>query len=280
MKVGTFSKIFARPRLEQALDALSAAGLESAQFNFESVGLPAMPDELDPGLCRHVRLQFAKRNLELAALSGTYNMAHPDPAERQLGLHRLGVMIAACKELGTGMITLCTGTRDPGYMWRAHPDNSTPEAWADLVGSLEQALPVAEEHRVILAFEPEISNVVDSPTKARRLIDELGSPWLKVCIDGANLFPTGTLERMGEVLHHAFELLGGDVALAHAKDLLHDGEAGNKPAGTGVLDYQLYLDLLQRAGFTGSLILHSLKEAEMPFSLGFVRGKLGAPSTR
>jgi len=274
MKIGTFSKIFARPRLEQALDALSGAGLESAQFNFESAGLPAMPDELDPDLCRHIRLQFAKRNLELAALSGTYNMAHPDPAERQLGLSRLRVMVAACKELGTGIITLCTGTRDPGYMWRTHPDNSTHEAWADLVGSLEQALPIAEQHRVVLAFEPEISNVVDSPTKARRLIDEMGSPWLKVCMDGANIFPTDTLGRMGEILRHAFDLLGGDIALAHAKDLVADGEAGNKPAGRGVLDYGLYLGLLQQAGFAGSLILHSLAEEEMPFSLGFVRGEM------
>ena len=110
MKVGTFSKIFDRPRLEQALDALSAAGLESAQFNFESAGLPAMPDALDPGVCRHIRLQFAKRNLELAALSGTYNMAHPDPAERQLGLSRLRVMAAASISRATGVKSLFSKT--------------------------------------------------------------------------------------------------------------------------------------------------------------------------
>ena len=74
------------------------------------------------------------------------------------------------------MITLCTGSRDPDNMWRRHPDNDTPEAWADLTVSMRQAIQVAEEHQVTLAFEPEVANVVDSAIKARRIIDEIGSP--------------------------------------------------------------------------------------------------------
>lgn len=274
MKLGIFTKVFARPRLEQALDALSAAGLESAQFNFESVGMAAMPDSLDAQICRHIRLQFEKRGLELAVLSGTYNMAHPDPGERQEGLRRLGVLAQSCAALGTGIITLCTGTRDPGYMWRRHPENDTAEAWRDMAASMEQALEVAEAHRVVLAFEPEVSNVVNSAQKARLLLDEMRSPWLKVAIDGANLFPKGTLGRMQEILREAFELLGKDIALAHAKDLVQDGEAGDRAAGTGVLDYDLYLGLLKKSGFEGSVILHSLKETQVSAAVGFVRGKM------
>ncbi len=274
MKLGIFTKVFARPRLEQALDALSAAGLESAQFNFESMGMAAMPEVLDPQTCRHIRLQFAKRGLELAALSGTYNMVHPDPQERQEGLRRLGVLSQSCELLGTSVITLCTGTRDPGYLWRKHPDNNTPQAWKDMVGSMEQALRLAEEYKIILAFEPEVSNVVDSAQKARRLLNEMRSPWLKVAIDGANLFPAGTLGRMREILREVFDLLGNEIALAHAKDLMKDGEAGDRAAGTGVLDYELYLGLLKESGFAGAVILHSLKETEVPAAVGFVRGRM------
>ena len=41
---------------------------------------------------------------------------------------------------------------------------------------------------MLLAFEPEHNNVVNSARRARRLIDDLGSPALKVLMDGANIF--------------------------------------------------------------------------------------------
>jgi len=112
-------------------------------------------------------------------------------------------------------------------MWRRHPDNDSPDAWADLLASMRQAVQIAEEYGVTLAFEPEVANVVDSPHKARRLLDEMGSPHLKVVMDGANIFHTGELPRMREILDEAFALVGKDIALAHAKDLDRDGEAGH-----------------------------------------------------
>src|SRR5206468_2393426 len=111
------------------------------------------------------------------------------------------------------IITLCTGTRDPDDMWRRHPDNDTPEAWQDLLASMHEAARIAEENNVTLAFEPEVANVVDSASKGRRLLDEVGSPGLKVVMDGANLFRAGELPRMREVLDEAFVLLGRDIVL-------------------------------------------------------------------
>ena len=160
------------------------------------------------------------------------------------GLCNLRVLAAACEKLGTSVITLCTGTRDPDNMWRRHPDNDTPEAWDDLVVSMRQAIEVAEEYQVTLAFEPEVANVVDSAIKARRIIDQIDSPYLKVVMDGANIFHTGELPRMREILDEAFALLGEHIAFAHAKDLDRDGEAGHLAAGKGLLDYDQYLSLL------------------------------------
>jgi sugar phosphate isomerase/epimerase len=52
-----------------------------------------------------------------------------------------------------------------------------------MLAAMQEALETAEEHGVMLAFEPEISNVVDSAEKGRRLLDEMCSPRLKVVMD-------------------------------------------------------------------------------------------------
>jgi len=93
-----------------------------------------------------------------------------------------------------------------------------------------------------------------------------------VVMDGANLFPKGGLKRMREILDEAFDLLGGDIAMAHAKDLERDGEAGHVAAGTGLLDYDHYLGLLEGIGFEGALIAHSLQEDQVVESREFLLG--------
>jgi sugar phosphate isomerase/epimerase len=106
------------------------------------------------------------------------------------------------------------------------------------------------------------------------LLDTIQSPHLKVVMDGANVFHAGELPRMRAVLDETFDLLGNDIVLAHAKDLSQDGEAGHDAAGTGLLDYDYSVALLQRAGYTGPLILHSLSEAQVDDSVAFLRAKL------
>ena len=141
---------------------------------------------------------------------------------------------------------------------------------------LEDALLVAEEHAVTLAFEPEHNNVVSDAAAGRRLLAELRSEHMKVVLDAANLIRPGGLARQHETLREAFALLGDALVLAHAKDVLDDGAI--VAAGRGGLDYGLYVELLRDAGFTGPLILHGLSEDEVPEAVRFVRGHLGPPA--
>ena len=274
MQIGIFTKIFPRPALELVLDTVAATGLRCVQFNMESVSLPPMPDALPPGLAERIRNAAATRGLALASLQGTFNMSHPDPEVRQAGLRRLRILIDACGAMDTSVVAICIGTRDPENMWRHHPDNDTAEAWRDMLSCVREAVRMAEGAGVTLAVEPEVTNLVDSPQKARRLLDEIGSPHLKITMDAANLFHAGELPRMKEVMDDAFALLGRDFVLAHAKDLSRDGEAGQEPAGKGLLDYDHYIALLRRAGFAGPLLLHGLPEHQVSECVSFLRGKL------
>ena len=275
MQIGIMSRTFERPTLEETLDAIQAQGITSLQFSMSCAGLPSMPDHIPPEVSDRIRQALSERGMTMAANSGTFNMIHPDEDQRQAGLRRLEVLAAAAKRLDSAIITLCTGTRDPDHMWRRHPDNDSAAAWRDLATSMTTALEIAEKHDVTLVVEPEVANVIDSAIKARRLLDEMQSPHLKICIDGANIFHEGELPRMRDMLDEAFELLGYDIALAHAKDLSQDGAAGQEAAGTGLLDYGYYLTLLDAVGYDGPLILHSLTEAQTPGCVAFLQEKLG-----
>jgi sugar phosphate isomerase/epimerase len=278
VRIGIFARTFSRSSLEEVLDAVVDHDLHETQFNMSVAGLPSMPEEIGEALAERVREATAERNVTVAAVSGTFNMAHPDEGVRRDGLRRLGILAAACESLGTRTITLCTGTRDRENIWRRHPGNGTPEAWRDMLASMEAALEISEESDVILAFEPEINNVVDSAGKGRRLLDEMRSPHLKVIMDAANLFdaedPARSLSCSEGVLAEAFESLGDDIVLAHAKDVKISGEL--VAAGKGDLDYELYLEHLIGAGYEGPLILHGLGEEEVEGSVAFLRERLAS----
>jgi sugar phosphate isomerase/epimerase len=242
-----------------------------------------MPDRIPPELVGRIRRAAADRGITIASVQGTFNMTHPEADRRRDGLRRLRTLAEACPLMGTSKIHTCTGTRDRANMWRPHPDNGSSAAWRDMVACVREATDIARQAGVVLAFEPEVNNVVDSAKKARRLLDEIGSSALKVTFDAANLFHAGELPRMREILEEAFALVGKDVVLAHAKDLDHDGDAGHKPAGQGKLDYDRYVALLHRHGFPGPLLLHGLSEAQVPGCVAFLREKIArltSPSSR
>jgi sugar phosphate isomerase/epimerase len=262
MRVGIFARTYARPTLEAVLDAVLADGLDVVQFT------PALLDGPELEIER-VASAHADRGLQIAAVSGTYNMAHPDPARRAAGARRLAEVIAAAPAWGARVVSLCTGTRDPDDMWRAHPDNASAEAWRDMRESVAGAVEAAERAGVVVAVEPEPGNVVADARAARALLDQLGSPALRIVIDAANLVPAERLDDQRRVLEAAFELLWRDIVVAHAKDVRPDGEI--VAAGRGSLAYDAYIGLLHAAGFAGAILLHGLAEGDVPDSVAFLR---------
>jgi sugar phosphate isomerase/epimerase len=274
MQLGIFAKTFPRARFGDTLDAVASHGFRSIQFNFSCVGLPTLPAVVEPSLLAEVQRDCQARGIDLAGVSGTFNLIHPDVETRRAHLERLAELGRATRVLGCDLITLCTGTRDADDMWRAHPENSSPLAWRDLLRSMEQAIQTAETHDVLLGIEPEVGNVVSSTRKARQLLDELHCSRVKIVADPANLFPPGPVERMRDTLDEMFQLLGTDIVMAHAKELAADGSTGDVAPGRGVLDWNYYFDTLARMNFSGPIVLHGLREADVPQSARFLRARL------
>ena len=271
MDFGIFAKIFVRPLLGQVLDAVVERGLRHVQFNLSSAGLPTLPAELPDIQCRAIREAFEKRGVAMTAISGTVNIIHPDLHTRAQGLERLRVLARASKALGTDLITLSTGTRNPGDLWTGHPENGSPVAWREMLASMEQITRAGEDCGVRFAFEPEQANIVNSARRARELLDALRSRYVGVLIDPANLLNPENMHISRDVLTETFALVGGEVMLAHAKDISATGVFGNLALGKGVLDFAHYFRLLKSVGCELPVIAHGFSEAEATESLSYLR---------
>jgi sugar phosphate isomerase/epimerase len=256
--------MYSRQTLAAIADAVQSDGLVAVQLSLANAGLEPLPDNLDRDTARRIGDVFREREITVAAVSGTFNAVHPDRRLREDGIRRVAGIAARCADLGTQVITLCTGTRDPENMWRYHAANGEAEAWRDLVETMQALTNVAAVDGVSLGFEPEVVNVIDTAEKARRLLNEVGHPSLGVVLDPANLIHAKDLERTGEVIKNAFDQIGDRIVLAHAKDVIEplpgERECRRVAPTTGKVDFKRYLELLGERRYTGALIMHDLAE--------------------
>lgn len=274
MRLGIFARTFSGPSLDAVLDAVVRHGVYVVQFNLSCAGLATVPENLKSDECERIRAAFSTRRLEIAAISGTYNTIDPDRSRRESMTIRAIQLIRSAPKLGTRIVTLCSGSRDPLDMWRAHADNDSAESWRDLLQTLEQLLPVAEAGGVILGIEPEGGNVINSAKKARQLLDEVRSSNLRVILDGANLWNKSSPISLEDTIREAFELIGAEVALVHAKEIPTAAHGTLNSIGSGRMNWNLYFDLIKSIRFNGPVVIHNVAPTQVDESLRFIQAKL------
>ena len=278
MKIGIFAKTFAGTSALAVLDAARAAGFAAAQYNMACSGLDALPVAIDGASAQAVRAAAKATGVGIAAVSATYNMIHPDLAERGKGRRAFAAIAASARAMGTRLVTICTGSRDARDQWRRHPDNAGGEAWRDMLAEFERLLVVAERCDIDIGVEPELVNVVNSADLARALIDEMRSERIKIVLDPANLFEVAAASERAALVEHAVDALSGHIALAHAKDRYADGRFA--AAGQGVIDFAHFLTTLHRAGFDGAVVAHGLSADAAPGVARFLQATLAALPAR
>jgi sugar phosphate isomerase/epimerase len=261
-RLGTFETVFPRGNLAESLIAVKHGGFSSVQFDFLSAGIDHWNHTI---LLRDVvviRDAASKAGIAIPAVSGTYNIAHPDRKHREKGHIGLLRVLEAVPSLDAAFVTLCTGTRSTISMWQGHPDNDSVEAWADAREAILAALPTAETNGITLLIEPEPANIVGNAHLARRMLDEVNHPSLRIVLDPANIVLSDRERSPSSVLAEAFDILGPDIVFAHAKDLNAAGEFC--AAGTGTVPWDLYQDLLRDLGYAGDVVFHTLTEQDVP----------------
>ena len=274
MQIGVFSRTYELSDLEETYRRMRGHGLSHTQFNLSNAGLPTLPPHVTDEDLARIQALTAAYGITLDALTGTFNMIDPDEAAREQGCRQFAEQCRIARELGIPIVSLCTGSKNPESKWKWHDDNWKDASWADLMRSTERVLKCAEDNHIILGVETEASNIINTAQRARKYLDTVGSPSLKIIMDGANLFRPEQVSDMQNVLTEAFALLGKDIVLAHAKDIAVDESIAFTAVGQGCLDYSTYLRLLKQTKYDGPLIMHSLSEQQIPDSKRYLEAML------
>jgi sugar phosphate isomerase/epimerase len=257
-RLGIFARTFRRDTPEEVASAVASAGYALAHWNFAAIGRSTLAADVEETQFKQVREAFETAGLGIPSVSGTFNMAHPDAELRARQLEQAVRLIRLAPVLGADVVTLCTGTRDPENMWRAHPGNTDPTAWSDLRRTLDPLLETARDAGVLLGVEPEHGNVVRDAPAAARLLDELGGDApIGIVLDPANLLAPETVKRQDEIIGAAIDLLGDRIIGTQAKDV---AASGHSAAGAGLMDYRGVFTQLARIAPVPMIVQDSTEE--------------------
>ena len=139
--------------------------------------------------------------------------------------------------------------------------NNSEETYQYLLKNMKKLVSAAEEIGVNVGIECVHFHVINTPTKMKRLVDDLNSPNVRVIFDPVNYINTANYKNQDEIINTHFDLLGEKTKLLHLKDFkLVDGEVAYEFPCDGLLNKDLLWDKLKQYNPDIAVILEEVKE--------------------
>ena len=246
------------------------------------------PHTVTTNRARRVRQLFEDAGVVVTQATGYWQpLIHPDEATRRVAVRTLQEAIRLAADLGARAVLTGPGTLNKRFAalpddqrrWGAWwPDrrNHGPEPTARLIDSLREAIHAAERHGVLISLECHVISTLDSPERAREVIQSIGSPLLTVNIDPVNFIGSiPEFHASRERLEHVEDVLDPYIVSGDAKDILLDDPVvvhlKEMPAGEGELDFATFLRRFEAACPDGFLHLEHFPLEEALRGQRFIR---------
>lgn len=233
--------------LEERLKIAKEQGFKCGHLALSKVisEFPTDNAALTPGLAMHLRKLFAKYDQDIAVLGCYLNLTNPNEETMKKTYARYFSNIRFASLLGAGVVGTETGAVNEEYKFEER--NHSEEALKTFIERVKPVVKCAEDFGVIFAIEPVYKHIVCNPKRARRVLDEIGSPNLQIIFDPVNLLDTCNYENREEIFAEAIDLLGDDIAMLHLKDFeVSDTGLKSVACGTGEMNYENILRFVKK----------------------------------
>ena len=170
-----------------------------------------------------------------------YNIAASNAELRSISLDYFHKYIDMTAEMGVERMLCCSGWGD--Y------DMPVEEAWKRAIDGLESMVEHAARVGIDLAFEvlqPFESNLCNSLTSTKRMMDTITHPNFRVCVD------TVPVRAEGKTLDDYFREFGSRICHIHLTD---GNPSGHVPYGLGNAPVEEHLAQLEQQEYSGFITL-------------------------
>jgi len=183
----------------------------AAEWGFDGLDLLHIQmDRTDDAYLMDIKRHALINGIDLCGLSIHQGFVTPDSEKRQDNIQHTIDMIKMAYKLGIPCMRLNTGrwgsTKSFDELMRNRgiepplPGYSEEDAYPWVIDSIEQCLPAAEKHGVLLALENHWG-LGRTPEGLLRIVEAVDSPWLKILMDTGN-FLEDPYEKLGKIAPH------------------------------------------------------------------------------
>lgn len=196
-------------------------------------------EDVTPELIKEVEAAVREVPLDIAVLGTYVDLGAVDDNKRRNAVNEFISQIPVCKALQAP----CMGSETSAMM---QPGATHADAKRALLRSLEEIMPVAEEHGVIVALEPVYAGTMNSVETTREVLDSIQSPNLKIILDMANLMGPEWVEKQDVLYGRAVESWGDLIMAIHFKGVCYD-ENGRRSCllEDSIVDYAAAFDAMK-----------------------------------
>ncbi len=272
---------FGFPTLSNAelAEELAGAGVRSIQLflsqtdsNYWRYNSRADVSALTPERCQAIAGTYRRAGIALHSIGVYTNLIHPDPAERGANLAYFESMMVIGRAMGVSVFITEAGDYHPPEPGAGTAYHFREEVWHRMIATGKELAALAERHGAVVLMEPYFGGFLASAKRARRFLEEVGSPRIRALLDPANLLELNDLDEMVDQLQPFIDCF-------HAKDRKLHVERG-VPAGQGDLDYRQFVTLAARRVPHAPLILEYVGPADYRQALAHLRDTLSAVGLR
>lgn len=223
---------------------------------------------------------FAAHGIAIVQSWGWHQpLVSADEPTRRAAARTLGHAVRVAADLGAQSVLSGPGSRNPRGPWHPHPENHSQGAEDALVRSLSEVVGACEQYGVPIALECHVTSTLDSVARVRRVLDRVGSPWIKVSLDPVNFIPDfTTLWNNTPLLNDLFDTLGPDIAAAHIKDVYAEDRLvvhiSETVPGDGHLDFATFFRRFEELLPNGYGLVEHLPDSLVPQAVSYVRQTL------